>query len=257
MISEQQRGVLQGTKRVIGPLLSPFASKSQYEDARPARLNVTQRYDSSSQLSRSARVHEGQSASSSSSREELGSLSKLPSEIRTIIYDFVVIYPRPVYPRPSLGDFSPTIQVWPPTIGQGPAQPNLTRTCRQIRKESLPIFYGSNTFSILRLDWQDFDPDAPARYPLSKLDQWFKLIGQCNRHLIKTVFIPGQDGKTYFNSDTIEQHFQETWPGEDFGAMFDEVTICGWDTKSPERECKVYKLVFQNTLAGIAQTFKG
>ncbi|KAK5721887.1 hypothetical protein LTR15_006480 [Elasticomyces elasticus] len=61
----------------------------------------------------------------------------LPPELRTQIWELVLITPQPL----NVGQSSPT----PRTILQ---QPALTRVNRQIREECLPIFYGQNTFLV-------------------------------------------------------------------------------------------------------------
>lgn len=67
-------------------------------------------------------------------------------------------------------------------------QPSLTRVCRQVRKESLPVFYGANVFAM---------PAYRARYedpPIAGLStivrDWLKAIGKKNRKLLRIVVFP-------------------------------------------------------------------
>lgn len=54
-------------------------------------------------------------------------------------------------------------------------QPDLTRVCRQIRAETLPMFYGNNQF-VLDGDYHD------TRYR-----KWLRIIGHKNAALLRTV----------------------------------------------------------------------
>ena len=94
----------------------------------------------------------------------------LPPEIRNRIYFYTeslvptLVFERPqsasdidgdncVYRGQILSGYYPRIQPsWArePAF-QFPVQPNVMRTCRQIRAETLPIFYGANQFRITDL----------------------------------------------------------------------------------------------------------
>lgn len=97
---------------------------------------------------------------------------KLPSELRDKIYDLVVVkrfHKQPICkcgtnPNPQLSGFDV------PKIGMktrsGPFEPNLTKACKQIRNEILPILYGRNNF-VIRLN--DFQTQG--------MDGWMELLG--------------------------------------------------------------------------------
>ncbi|OQO04181.1 hypothetical protein B0A48_10791 [Cryoendolithus antarcticus] len=60
------------------------------------------------------------------------------------------------------------------------AQPAITRTCRLLRKELLPVFYKRNTFSALHL------------YKVSCIRKWFAAIGQVNCEAMRTFTFMAQ-----------------------------------------------------------------
>lgn len=68
-------------------------------------------------------------------------LLRLPAELRNMIWKFAITADRPLC-----------------IIGASPTQPALTRTCRQIRNESIRFFYRENSFSctIMNYDPTDF-----------------------------------------------------------------------------------------------------
>ena len=95
----------------------------------------------------------------------------LPPEIRNRIYFYTgslvptLVFKEPqcisvvdggncMYRRHILSGYYP--RMWPSwareAAAQFPVQPNVTRTCRQIRAETLPIFYGANQFLIAHED---------------------------------------------------------------------------------------------------------
>lgn len=63
-------------------------------------------------------------------------LLKLPAELRVLIYDFAIVSNAPLRVCST----------------RDAAQPALTQTCRQIRKECLPSFYAKNRFRIDTMD---------------------------------------------------------------------------------------------------------
>lgn len=77
--------------------------------------------------------------SSTGSQQAVSPFLRLPPEIRNIIYKEVLIQPGCGCARPH-----PTRPLPLCTL----AQPPLTRVNRQIREECLPVYYGSNTFSV-------------------------------------------------------------------------------------------------------------
>lgn len=87
----------------------------------------------------------------------------LPPEIRNIIYTLALT---------ESGDNSISICRGSSHL----SEPALTRTCNQIRQESLPVFYGTNRF---------FDHLSGALYAV----QWLQSIGVAHRHLLRCVSI--------------------------------------------------------------------
>lgn len=63
-------------------------------------------------------------------------LTRLPPELRNLIYEMVLLRSTPIRIRTWRRDF----------VGR---QAPLLKTCRQIRNEALPIFYQSNTFRFI------------------------------------------------------------------------------------------------------------
>ena len=60
----------------------------------------------------------------------------MPAEIRTMIFEHVLIRDGPIH-----------VEIWLPPA---PIQPALTATCKQVRSETLPILYRVNTFRFLK-----------------------------------------------------------------------------------------------------------
>ena len=63
-------------------------------------------------------------------------------------------------------------------------QPALTRVCRQVREETLPIFYGQNTFVII-----DIDEEASLVELLETMQAWLKMIGPGNVSMLSSFKI--------------------------------------------------------------------
>ncbi|TKA75036.1 hypothetical protein B0A49_02183 [Cryomyces minteri] len=87
---------------------------------------------------------------------------KLPRELRDLFYRLFLISRMKILGIPHM-----------PAL----AQPPLTRVCRQIRNESLPIFYGGNTFRAFC--------DDPLT--ISAFGSWLRLIGNDNCALLRHV----------------------------------------------------------------------
>lgn len=69
-------------------------------------------------------------------------------------------------------------------------QPAITKVCRQVRKETLPIYYGNNFL----VDVEDRLTKGPVRinkicFPYAL--RWLKAIGPENRKLLQTISIKG------------------------------------------------------------------
>ena len=94
---------------------------------------------------------------------------KLPPELRNRIYEFALLQRTPI------------VIICQQACGQHSRrhamQPALSRTCRLLRKETLPIFYGQHTFLIA------FYPHAPAA------EAWLSAIGLENLGLLRNVLI--------------------------------------------------------------------
>ncbi|TKA66978.1 hypothetical protein B0A49_07152 [Cryomyces minteri] len=86
---------------------------------------------------------------------------KLPRELRDLIYRLVLISRMEIMASP---------------YGKELVQPPLMRLCRQVRNESLPIFYGGNIF-------RAFCDYIPA----SKFASWLRMIGNDNCALLRSV----------------------------------------------------------------------
>lgn len=101
---------------------------------------------------------------------------RLPAELRNSIYELVVVWEAPIRVK-ALG--TPDSPSHVPTLV---VQPELARTCRAIRREVLPIFYGMNNFLI-------------GVYGLCDTflaEDWLTAIGGRNRELMRNVLVtPG------------------------------------------------------------------
>jgi hypothetical protein len=78
-------------------------------------------------------------------------LLELPLELQLSIYDLAVIETEPLLinvPCDSgrSGLLREEEDAWKSGLKKPPAQPALSRTCRDVRREVLPIFYGSSIF---------------------------------------------------------------------------------------------------------------
>ncbi|TKA69474.1 hypothetical protein B0A49_05212 [Cryomyces minteri] len=84
---------------------------------------------------------------------------ELPAELRNNIYSLALVQPS----RINVYD------------GSSSKQPPLTRVCKQIRGECLPLFYGANEFY------------AEVFAPRFKLPFWFRVIGNANCLLLRSL----------------------------------------------------------------------
>jgi len=98
-------------------------------------------------------------ASQTPDKDAPSALLELPAELRNLIYEYTLTAPdRLVLTNDTL-----------------PEQPALTRTCRQIRSECLPMFYEKNQF---RYYCRDFSRVA--------INRWIDRIGTDNFKLTHT-----------------------------------------------------------------------
>ena len=73
-----------------------------------------------------------------------------------------------------------------------PTQPAITKTSRQIREETLPIYYGENTFIAypqkkMKTVFGARTITKKACYSLGGAEKWLQMIGPDNRALLKKV----------------------------------------------------------------------
>lgn len=102
----------------------------------------------------------------------------LPPELRLCIYD-LVLRGR----DRDLEELS-VIKMVGPNFFIGSHQPAFSRVCRQMREESLPMFYRGNAFHI------DFGaPDVFYRQEHDMLSHWIGIIGDANASHLKTVIV--------------------------------------------------------------------
>ena len=110
----------------------------------------------------------------------------LPPELRTRIYEIALVKSFPLHLNANNWYYMDhkrhvinfTLRRKKRIVNTSWLQPALTRVCRQIRMEALPIFYSRNTF----LEW------AGNRYlHFSDLMIWLRCIGSENRNLIQRI----------------------------------------------------------------------
>lgn len=94
-------------------------------------------------------------------------LFRLPAELRNAIYEMALT-------ATSVLELEP----WR-TRATAPTQPPLTRTCRAIRAEALPIFYSSNDFLAAICDVEDE----------KRLQHWLAAMGSYNRVHLTHVLV--------------------------------------------------------------------
>lgn len=71
-------------------------------------------------------------------------LFDLPQELRNVIYEEVLVHRSVLTIHPRGDPAVEAIDEW--GVNFRPSEPSLLKTCRQIRQEALPIFYGCNIF---------------------------------------------------------------------------------------------------------------
>ncbi|KAK4996596.1 hypothetical protein LTR66_003824 [Elasticomyces elasticus] len=128
----------------------------------------------------------------------------LPTELRCRIYQCTVLEREPI-PIPV------PLELWPlyeGSFGTHMEQPAIARTNRQLRQESLPIYYGCNTFS----------GQCVARGAEFPFESWFQTIGEENRKLIRHVQVVN-----LFSERTIKEWLE--WMKKEFGVSFAERVV--------------------------------
>ena len=127
---------------------------------------------------------------------------KLPPELRNHIYDLALVEEQPFrFPACRQSEIGPLSfkDTW---LNECKSlddrqrvvrrsvdlvkQPGVTRTCKEIRNESLSVFYGNNTFIIREHEkWE-------ASYALLVGEKWLLAIRHKNRTLLKSLYISHQ-----------------------------------------------------------------
>lgn len=122
-------------------------------------------------------------------------LLDLPPELQLIIYEMVVqqddifLINQPCnssYRKPKgRGHYNDKLKedekAWKDGTKKPPTQPEITKVCRFIRSETLPLFYGVNIFRARYCDL--FDPK-----PLPSLIPWLKAMGPENRRSLRNFY---------------------------------------------------------------------
>ena len=111
-----------------------------------------------------------------SSQTVQSSFLRLPAELRNHIYQMVLVKSDLIDTTCSSTFYKMQALV---------AQPALTKVCRQIRAETLPIFYGANVFLVAKrynciMDWNIGSPP---------MDAWFQAVGRTSCRRFKHLYI--------------------------------------------------------------------
>lgn len=113
-------------------------------------------------------------------------LLSLPPELQLLIWEFSVIEPEPLHLNcpcdSSYGGWTEEYYEdqsrWEAGEKEPPWQPSLTRVCRSIRADTLPMFYKHNLFQAGYCYETDTD----------MVVDWLKIIGEENRRLMKGFY---------------------------------------------------------------------
>lgn len=146
-------------------------------------------------------------------------LLKLPPELRNYIYELALVepYTMDLEAEDVAGRIAEVV-----------LQPDLTRTCKQIRQEALPIFYGRNTFEIyVCSDW----PGEHAE-PFLVLPRWLHLIGAANRQTVQRVVVCSM-----LDEKSIRSEFDKQ-----VGEINQDFAVC-WEGVTEDRYCNTYPQV--------------
>lgn len=110
---------------------------------------------------------------------------------------------------------------YPADVTQQVRQPSLTRVCRLLRKETLPVFYASVAFVILD-SWADVEG----------VIEWLDRIGANNRRSLKQLYLASaakSPGAPYFGEFGEENWWEaEVKVLDRFEAEFTTVLLAGW-----------------------------
>ncbi|KAK5115444.1 hypothetical protein LTR85_009904 [Meristemomyces frigidus] len=119
--------------------------------------------------------------------EQQSRLLNLPAELQLAIYELAVIEDEPLLLNCGCDSsysgrrdvWREDKQAWKSGEKRPPCQPALTRTCRDIRADALPMFYKYNTFRA------HYCYAATFRTAL----RWLRMIGHSNRQMLRRVVL--------------------------------------------------------------------
>jgi hypothetical protein len=143
-------------------------------------------------------------------------LLKLPTELQLDIYELVVVEDQPLLVncpcnssyRGRWEEGQTEEQRWEKGEIRPPQQPALTRTCRAVRENALPIFYKENIFRASYCNATVSDLSAPI--------QWFRMIGQSNREMLRHFYFYDRNERQDHNRKSSLQRLKDC---EVFGVL--------------------------------------
>lgn len=115
----------------------------------------------------------------------------LPAELRNHVYELAMLDQTSLDIRPS---YHGKIRL--PDLAHQVAQPPITRTCRLVRRDTLPIFYGETLFTFRIHRPQLWKPDDMLTLPQAA-GVWLHAIGRQNRAMIRKLFMYGRAHHAY------------------------------------------------------------
>ncbi|KAI5360425.1 hypothetical protein Slin15195_G083490 [Septoria linicola] len=133
-----------------------------------------------------SKLDQQEQPSSSSSPPPTSLLDRLPDELLLIVWEYAVISPTPLHINcpcdSSFGGWNEAYyaerEAWEEGERSPPWQPSLTRVCRSIRADTLPMFYKYNDF---RAGYcYECDTDIVM--------DWLRVIGKENRETMQAFF---------------------------------------------------------------------
>jgi hypothetical protein len=114
--------------------------------------------------------------------------ARLPTGVRETIWHYAIVPPLPVQVDLLFEEREP--DCWEPLTSMRIAQPGepgnvlaLVRTCKQIYLEANSIYYGSNTFAVLRTGVYQHEFKVPV-------NRFLSTIGASNAAAVREVVIP-------------------------------------------------------------------
>ena len=152
-------------------------------------------------------------------------LLSLPQELQLLIWEYSVISDSPLHVNcpcdSSYGGWTATYfadrEAWESGVKQPPAQPALTRVCRSIRANALPIFYKANEFQA----GYCYETDAET------VRDWLQRIGRENREMMREFYFYDGNPKHDVNRD---KDLKAVMRGEVVRKMGGKVKSCYTDT---------------------------